>query len=297
MTEVCGPATASARICQPAGRRLMEWLNWRAWIRCRTGPLTSGGRAGRTLRARLAGLLDETERRRWTAYRREEDRERFLAGCALAKTALARYTGQRPADVRFDRTCGQCGEPHGKPVIEGGGVEHSVAHSGDLVAVAVARAPGRRGRRAARRAPAPAGRGRRPGRARAPRALRAPSRPRWPRSPPGRPARAFLVAWTRKEAVTKATGDGLRAAFSEVVVAADAGAAPAGVLALPAVPAERVPARPGRGGPGYVAALAVLGRCAAVRPGTGRRCSRTGPEGGKIGCACEGAVPPADAVL
>ena len=78
---------------------------------------------------RHAGLLDETERRRWAAYRREEDRTRFLAGCALAKTALARYTGQRPADVRFDRTCGQCGEPHGKPVIEGGGIEHSVAHS------------------------------------------------------------------------------------------------------------------------------------------------------------------------
>ena len=95
---------------------------------------------------RHAGLLDATERRRWAAYRREEDRARFLAGCALAKTALARYTGQRPADVRFDRTCGQCGEPHGKPVIEGGGVEggaveHSVAHSGDLVAVAVARTP------------------------------------------------------------------------------------------------------------------------------------------------------------
>src|SRR5436309_10033452 len=63
---------------------------------------------------RLAALLDETERRRWAAYRRPEDRDRFLAGCALAKAALARYTGQRPADVRFDRTCGQCGQPHGK---------------------------------------------------------------------------------------------------------------------------------------------------------------------------------------
>ena len=54
---------------------------------------------------RLAGLLDETERRRWTAYRRAEDRERFLVGCTLAKAALARYTGRFPADVRFDRTC------------------------------------------------------------------------------------------------------------------------------------------------------------------------------------------------
>ena len=71
---------------------------------------------------RLAGLLDEAERRRWAAFRRPEDRERFLVGCALAKAALARYTGRRPADVRFDRTCGQCGEPHGKPVLEGAGV-------------------------------------------------------------------------------------------------------------------------------------------------------------------------------
>ena len=63
---------------------------------------------------RLAGLLDETERRRWAAYRRPEDRERFLVGCALAKAALARYTGRRPADVRFDRTCAACGEPHPK---------------------------------------------------------------------------------------------------------------------------------------------------------------------------------------
>ncbi len=47
---------------------------------------------------RLAGLLDETERRRWTAYRRAEDRERFLVGCTLAKAALARYTGRLPAD-------------------------------------------------------------------------------------------------------------------------------------------------------------------------------------------------------
>jgi Phosphopantetheinyl transferase len=97
-----------------------------------------GAPEGRLGPARRAARRDRA--RRWAAYRRAEDRERFLVGCALAKAALARYTGRSPADVRFDRTCG-CGEPHGKPAIAGGGPGHSVAHSGDLIAVAVAGAP------------------------------------------------------------------------------------------------------------------------------------------------------------
>jgi 4'-phosphopantetheinyl transferase len=212
---------------------------------------------------RLAGLLDETERRRWTAYRREEDRERFLTGCALAKTALARYTGQRPADVRFDRTCGQCGEPHGKPVIEGGGVEHSVAHSGDLVAVAVAQAPVGVDVEQLDGRPRPVGGDGDPD-ALARLVLSAAERAALAKVAPAGRARAFLVAWTRKEAVTKATGDGLRAAFSDVVVAAGAGPprlvswpyplSPRGVSLLDLEVAT-----------GYVAALAVIGRCEAVR--------------------------------
>lgn len=212
---------------------------------------------------RHAGLLDETERRRWAAYRREEDRERFLTGCALAKTALARYTGQRPADVRFDRTCGQCGEPHGKPVLAGGGVQHSVAHSGALVAVAVARAPvgvdveqldGRR---------RPLGRdGDTDGLARI--VLSAAEQAALAEVPPAGRARAFLVAWTRKEAVTKATGDGLRAAFRKVVVAADAG--PPRLVSWPYPRSPRdVSLLDLDVADGYVAALAVIGRCGMVR--------------------------------
>ena len=215
---------------------------------------------------RLAGLLDDLERQRWSAYRREVDRERFLVGCALAKTVVAARTGQRPAEVSFDRACGQCGKPHGKPAVRGGGPELSVSHSGDLVAVALATAPvgvdveqldGRvhelgggdpdtiarmvlaAEERAALAAVDPAGR-----------------------------ARAFLVAWTRKEAVTKARGDGLRVPFGEVVVAAD--------LAVPRVTAWPYPQDPRSvslvdldPGPGYVAALAVLGRCHAVPAGDG----------------------------
>ncbi len=215
-----------------------------------------------------AGLLDATERRRWKAYRRDEDRARFLAGCALAKTALARYTGLRPADVRFDRTCGQCGEPHGKPVIEGPvvagrAVEHSVAHSGDLVTVAVARAPVGVDVEQLDGRPHPLGGDGDP-EALARLVLSAAEQAALAAVPSAGRARAFLVAWTRKEAVTKATGDGLRAAFSDVVVAADAG--PPRLVSWPYPRSVRsVSLLDLEADPGYVAALAVIGRCEAVR--------------------------------
>jgi 4'-phosphopantetheinyl transferase len=216
---------------------------------------------------RHAALLDETERRRWAAYRREADRERFLAGCALAKTALARYTGQRPAQVRFDRTCAQCGEPHGKPVLAGGGAEHSVAHSGDLVAVAVARAPVGVDVEQLDGRPRPLGDDGDP-EALARLVLSAAERAALAGVPAAGRARAFLVAWTRKEAVTKATGDGLRAAFSEVVVAADAG--PPRLVSWPYPRSPRgVSLFDLDAAAGYVAALAVLGRCETVRTGDG----------------------------
>jgi 4'-phosphopantetheinyl transferase len=76
--------------------------------------------------------------------------------------------------------------------------------------------------------------------------------------------RAFLVAWTRKEAVTKATGDGLRAAFSDVVVAADAGPPRVASWPYPRPPGE-VSLLDLDTAAGYVAALAVIGRCDAAR--------------------------------
>jgi 4'-phosphopantetheinyl transferase len=212
---------------------------------------------------RHAGLLDETERQRWAAYRRKEDRERFLTGCALAKTALAGYAGQRPADVRFDRTCRECGQPHGKPVIRDGGLEHSVAHSGDLVAVAVARAPvGVDVEQLDGRAH-PLGEDGDP-EALARLVLSAAERTVLAAVPPPGRARAFLVAWTRKEAVTKATGDGLRASFSTIIVAADAGTPRLVSWPYPQAP-HSVSLLDLDAEAGYVAALAVIGRCDTVR--------------------------------
>jgi 4'-phosphopantetheinyl transferase len=211
---------------------------------------------------RHAELLDETERQRWAAYRREADRERFLVGCALAKTAIATYTGQPPAEVSFDRTCPRCGRPHGKPAIDGGGLEHSVAHSGDLVAVAVAGAP------VGVDVEQLDGRPRQPGdgdpEALARMVLADDERAVLAAAGPPDRARAFLVAWTRKEAVTKAKGDGLRVPFGDVVVAAAAGAPRLVAWPYPQAP-EAVSLFDLDAEAGYVAALAVLGRCRAVR--------------------------------
>jgi 4'-phosphopantetheinyl transferase len=212
--------------------------------------------------ARLAEVLDQAERQRWASYRRDADRERFLVGCALAKTAIAACTGRRLAEVSFDRTCRRCGRPHGKPVVNGAGPEHSVAHSGDLVAVAVARSPvGVDVEQLDGRARRPGG-GEPDGLARL--VLADAERAALAAVPPAGRDRALLVAWTRKEAVTKATGDGLRVPFGDVVVAA-AGDAPRLVAwPYPQAP-QSVSLHDLDAAAGYVAALAVIGRCEQVR--------------------------------
>ena len=214
---------------------------------------------------RHAGLLDDIEQQRWAAYRHDADRERFLVGCALAKTALAGYAGLRPADVHFDRTCAQCGRPHGKPVVKGSALAHSVTHSGDLVAVAVAVA----------RTPVGVDVEQLDGRARplggdgdtealARLVLADDEQAALAAVRPSARAREFLAAWTRKEAVTKATGDGLRVSFSDVVIVTDEGVPRLVAWPYPQPP-DSVSLMDLEAAPGYVAALAVLGRCDTVR--------------------------------
>jgi len=213
--------------------------------------------------SRHAGVLDETERLRWAAYRRAEDRDRFLVGCALAKTVIAGYSGRRPHDVRFDRACRRCGGPHGKPAIVGGGLEHSVTHSGELVAVAVARSPVGVDVEQAEGRSRPLGAGGDP-ESLARLVLAEGERAALAAADPAARACAFLVAWTRKEAVTKATGDGLGVSFTDVVVSA-AGQPPR-LIAWPyPLAPQSVSLLDLDTEPGYVAALAVIGHCDRVR--------------------------------
>jgi 4'-phosphopantetheinyl transferase len=151
--------------------------------------------------------------------------------------------------------------------MPGGVLEHSVAHSGDLVAVAVAGNPVGVDVEQLDERPHPLGGDGDPD-ALARLIMSGTEQSALSAIPPSARPRAFLVAWTRKEAVTKATGDGLRAAFSEVVVAADAGPP-----RLVSWPYERSPREVTLldldAAAGYVAALAVLGPCTAVTPRDG----------------------------
>jgi 4'-phosphopantetheinyl transferase len=206
----------------------------------------------------LEALLDDVERERRDAYHRQEDRDRFLVGCALEKVALGRYLGRPPETIRLTRTCPTCGKPHGKPALPDSGIELSLSHSGDVVVVALA-------------AGAPVGvdvealAGARfdvdelrrlalsDDEARALDVLEASER-----------RRAFLVSWTRKEAVTKAVGAGLAVPLRDVVVSP--AHEPPRLLAWPYDdPPEAVSLFDVGSDPGYPAALAVLGPCEGVR--------------------------------
>ncbi len=156
------------------------------------------------LRAAHEALLDELERSRAAAFARPEDRARFVLGAVLLKLAVADATGREPATVVIDRTCDECGEPHGRPRVAGSDVQVSVAHSGELVMVALTRA-GPVGidveQHAGQWTPAL-------------------NRRVLATSEAAGSQGEFLGYWCRKESVVKATGDGLRVPLTEVVVTA-----------------------------------------------------------------------------
>ena len=86
------------------------------------------------VRDEFAEDLDEVEQGRLAAYLRDEDKARFLLGCTIVRRVLAARFSLPPAKVSLDRTCSECGKPHGK--VRAARVELSVTHSGELVGVA-----------------------------------------------------------------------------------------------------------------------------------------------------------------
>jgi 4'-phosphopantetheinyl transferase len=88
-----------------------------------------------TTEPRFLNLLDSLEQGRYQAYRQEIDKRRFLTGRVLAKTVVGELLGRAPDAVRFDATCDDCGKPHGRPTIPG--ARFSISHSGERIGLAV----------------------------------------------------------------------------------------------------------------------------------------------------------------
>lgn len=148
---------------------------------------------------RLLSTIEQGRRRRLVLV---EDQDRFAAAAILLRLAAGLELDRPAHALRIDRTCDGCGQPHGKPRVRDSPLHVSVSHSGDLVAVALTTAAAvgvdveQIGARDTRLL---AG------------AVLAPGE-RYDGH------HEFFRSWCRKEAVMKATGDGLRVAPREVLV-------------------------------------------------------------------------------
>jgi 4'-phosphopantetheinyl transferase len=207
------------------------------------------------------GLLDSTELERCSSFARESDLARFVTGRVLAKTALASVVGAGPEAIRLHARCPDCGGPHGKPKVLGAaeGWELSITHSGDVVAVALA--PDHPLGLDVERADSSRGPGMPP---EYDLVLTPAERAAVERLPLERRARACLTYWARKEAVLKATGDGLNIPMTDFTLSAPD--APAALLGWhPPDRARPVPALTDVDlAEGYHAAVAVLGAAAVL---------------------------------
>jgi 4'-phosphopantetheinyl transferase len=186
-------------------------------------------------------LLDPAETARRVAFQRDADKALFTLGAALLRLIGARETGATPEALRVDRSCRQCGGPHGKPSIVGVDLHVSVSHSGGKVALAVTRA-------------APIGVD-----------IEVVGEhdieelARLVLTPDEKVSRVedFFTYWCRKESVIKATGDGLRVPLKQVVVSpVDQRAALVSYRGAPLATSMRDL----RIEPGYAAALTLLAR-------------------------------------
>lgn len=224
--------------------------------------------------AAAAGVLDEAERQRAAAFRRDEDRALYQVAHVALRKVLAERLGRDAAAVTFRRAvCPGCGQLHGRPEpVDAPGLEFSLSHSGDLALIALAAHPvGADVERADAFAPgagAEVATQLHPAEQAELAALADPSPQRW--------AAAAVRCWVRKEAYLKGTGMGLGRGVGVDYVglgpgfgtaARGSGALPSGAQALGAQPSGAQPsgALPPAGWelravevpPGYDAAIAL----------------------------------------
>ncbi len=153
-------------------------------------------------------LLDDHENDRLARLQQQDDRDRFVLGAAVLRGLVAGLEGSDPLLVQLDRTCPRCGAQHGPVTTPGRPWHCSVSHSGPFAVAAVLAADAATTVGVDVETTCP---------------------PDWNTLlpdvlAPGEAAPAdeagFLRTWARKEAVVKATREGLSRPMSSVGLAA-----------------------------------------------------------------------------
>jgi 4'-phosphopantetheinyl transferase len=190
-----------------------------------------------------ADVLSDGERARRSGLWDERHRAQFTVAAALLRLVAAPLTARTAAGVVVDRSCPSCGRHHGRPRLPGTGLHVSISHSGTTVAVAVSHA-GEVGvdvqqvvdESVHELSPL----------------VLAESEARHVAV-----ARDFFIYWTRKEALVKATGDGVAVPLGAVVVTPPG--TPPRLLGYPRPGGLAAQLRDLSPELGYVGAVAVLG--------------------------------------
>jgi 4'-phosphopantetheinyl transferase len=203
-----------------------------------------------SLAEQLYALLSDDERARADRFRFTDDRRCFVISHGVLRVVLGCYTRRDPTSLRFDLG------PHGKPALrDGHGLHFNLTHSGDLALIALS--PDREvGVDVEQWRIVPdydsiAARFFSPAEQEMLRGLPPPAR-----------ARAFLIGWTRKEAVMKALGLGVAQSPESIEVSLEEGRAV--VLRIAGRPADQWSMTAFAPAPGFIGALAMQGPPSAL---------------------------------
>lgn len=198
----------------------------------------------------LTNLLNQTELTRLGNYQRHIDRMRFLGGVGMARLVAGNIMEIPPMAVQLDRRCRFCGGPHGKPRIVDSDIGLSVTHSGLVVGLAVSRSQSV---------------GLDVESVRSTHNIAAFRREFLSTEELARPRNSSALSeqfdliryWVRKEAVVKATGDGIAVGLPKLTVTGPA--CPPALIRWPKRPLIRVSLYDLDPLPDHAASLAVLG--------------------------------------
>jgi 4'-phosphopantetheinyl transferase len=158
--------------------------------------------------------LASDEKVRAERFKFEKHRNRFIAGRGALREILSRYLHTKPEEVRFDYSAN--GKPGFAAGFEGGGVHFNLAHSEDLALIAITRI-------------GPVGvdvecvRPMKDMDHLVARFFSARENELFQKVPSSEKPAAFFNLWTRKEALLKATGEGITRSLSLVEVSFLAG--------------------------------------------------------------------------